>query len=94
MLEITVICVDDKNQPALIPESVRVVEGDEYTVTKVVRMALQKDRTGVELKEKDLKSLNLPYEYWSTERFIVKNPEEILANHAVDNLLNETLNRK
>jgi hypothetical protein len=93
MLEIKVICVDDKNQPALIPESARVVAGEEYTVIRVVRMALQKDRTGVELREIDLKSLNLPYEYYSAERFRVLHPDELLAADAVEDLLNETLNK-
>ena len=37
------ICIDDTGKPSKIPQSEWIVEGKTYTITKIVRMNLQKD---------------------------------------------------
>lgn len=48
------ICIDDTNQPAVLPENLKVKKNKEYTVIYVYKMARQSNILGVVLKEIDL----------------------------------------
>jgi hypothetical protein len=64
------ICIDDKNRPAKVPQHEWIVEGETYTITKIVRMGLQDNKFGVLLKEVQLSSQSFPYELYDADRFI------------------------
>jgi hypothetical protein len=64
------ICIDDKNRPAKVPQYEWIVEGETYTITKIVRMGLQDNKFGVLLKEVQLSSQSFPYELYDADRFI------------------------
>ena len=64
------ICIDSSNKPKKIPDSEWITEGTIYTITKIVRMGLQKDKYGVLLKEVQLSFNSFPYELYDMERFL------------------------
>jgi hypothetical protein len=64
------ICIDASNKPNKIPSNEWVVEGEVYTITRVVRMGLQDNKFGVLLKEVQLSSSSFPYELYDAERFL------------------------
>lgn len=70
------ICIDSSNKPSKIPDSEWVIEGEVYTITRVVRMGLQENKFGVLLKEVQLSSSSFPYELYDAERFL---PIDLLA---------------
>jgi len=70
------ICIDASNKPSKVPESEWVIEGEVYTITRVVRMGLQDNKFGVLLKEVKLSSSSFPYELYDAERFL---PIDLLA---------------
>jgi hypothetical protein len=72
-----VICIDADNKPQNVPVEEWVQEGDMYTVTRIVRMGLQKDIYGFLLKEVQLSSRSFPYELYDSSRFL---PIDILSN--------------
>lgn len=91
MVNIKVICVDDANQPAIIPAELKVVKDQQYTVIRIINMRLQSGQAGVELKELDLKAANLPYEYYLAKRFRPLTEDELAMEEAVEDLISETL---
>lgn len=91
MVNIKVICVDDANQPSIIPAELRVVKDEQYTVIRIINMGLQPGQTGVELKELNLKGANLPYEYYLAKRFRPLTTEELQMEEAFEDLISETL---
>jgi hypothetical protein len=91
MVNIKVICVDDANQPAIIPAELRVVKDEQYTVIRLINMGLQPGQSGVELKELNLRNANLPYEYYLARRFRPLTEEELAMEEAVEDLISETL---
>jgi hypothetical protein len=70
------ICIDSSNKPSKVPDNEWVVEGEIYTITRVVRMGLQENKFGVLLKEVQLSSNSFPYELYDAERFL---PIDLLA---------------
>lgn len=64
------VCIDSSNKPNKIPDSEWITEGTIYTITRIVRMGLQKDKYGVLLKEVQLSSNSFPYELYDMERFL------------------------
>jgi len=72
-----VICIDADNKPQNVPIEEWVQEGDMYTVTRIVRMGLQKNIYGFLLKEIQLSSRSFPYELYDSSRFL---PIGILSN--------------
>ena len=71
-----VICIDADNKPQNVPVEEWVQEGDMYTVTRIVKMGLQKDIYGFLLKEVQLSSRSFPYELYDASRFL---PIELLS---------------
>jgi len=53
-----------------------IVEGETYTITKVIKMGLQDGKYGVLLKEVQLSAESFPYEYYDADRFL---PLDILT---------------
>lgn len=76
-----VICIDSDNKPKNVPVEEWVQEGDMYTVTRIVRMGLQKDTYGYLLKEVQLSSRSFPYELYDAIRFL---PIELLSTMKED----------
>jgi hypothetical protein len=80
-----VICINDKSRPVKIPIEEWIKEGEQYTVTKVVNMGLQKNKLGFLLKEVQLGKKSFPYEYYDADRFapvnevVVKEEAELEA---------------
>jgi len=72
-----VICIDADNKPQNVPVVEWVQEGDMYTVTRIVKMGLQKDIYGFLLKEIQLSSKSFPYELYNASRFL---PIDILSD--------------
>lgn len=91
MVNIKVVCVDDANQPSIIPAELRVVKDEQYTVIRVINMGLQPGQTGVELKELNLRAANLPYEYYLARRFRPLTEDELHMEEAFEDLISETL---
>ena len=71
------VCIDSSNKPKKIPSSEWITEGTTYTITRIVRMGLEKNKFGVLLKEVQLSSQSFPYELYDAARFL---PLDILAN--------------
>ena len=71
------ICIDASNKPNKIPSNEWVIEGEVYTITRVVRMGLQDNKFGVLLKEISLSSDSFPYELYDAERFL---PIDLLSD--------------
>lgn len=65
-----VICIDADKKPKNVPIEEWVKEGETYTVTRIVRMGLQKDIYGFLLKEVQLSSRSFPYELYDSSRFL------------------------
>jgi hypothetical protein len=65
-----VICIDSNNKPKKVPDNEWIIEGETYTVTRIIRMGLQPDTYGFLLKEVQLSSSSFPYEYYSADRFL------------------------
>jgi len=65
-----VICIDADKKPKNVPIEEWVKEGDTYTVTRIVRMGLQKETYGFLLKEVQLSSRSFPYELYDASRFL------------------------
>jgi hypothetical protein len=64
------ICIDASNKPSKVSDNEWVIEGEVYTITRVVRMGLQDNKFGVLLKEVKLSSNSFPYELYDAERFL------------------------
>ena len=71
------VCIDSSNKPKKIPNSEWITEGETYTITRIVRMGLEKNKYGVLLKEVQLSSQSFPYELYDAARFL---PLDILAS--------------
>lgn len=66
---IKAICVDDKNQPIMLPKSHRVKEGNNYHIIRVHPVRGTTSTLGCEVKEIDLTQLMLPVDCFKLDRF-------------------------
>jgi len=71
------VCINNSNKPSKIPQNEWITEGQTYTITRIVRMGLEKNKFGVLLKEVQLSSQSFPYELYDAARFL---PLDILSN--------------
>ena len=71
------VCIDSSDKPSKIPQNEWITEGETYTITRIVRMGLEKNKYGVLLKEVQLSSQSFPYELYDAARFL---PLDILAH--------------
>ena len=83
------ICIDSSDKPSKIPQNEWITEGETYTITRIVRMGLEKNKYGVLLKEVQLSSQSFPYELYDAARFwplnilaIIKEEEEVTDKEA------------
>lgn len=76
-----VICINDSNKPKEIPSDQWIIEGDEYTIVRLVRMAIQGNKMGVLLKEVQIGEESFPYEFYDADRFI---PTELIKKEIVN----------
>jgi hypothetical protein len=79
------ICIDASNKPSKVSESEWLIEGQIYTITRVVRMGLQNNKFGVLLKEVKLSSESFPYELYDADRFIII--DELLKSEQEETIL-------
>lgn len=77
-----VVCINDSNKPKKIPDDQWIKAGDEYTVTRVVRLALQNDKLGLLLKEVKMDDSCFPYKFYDADRFAIVNTSLIAADEA------------
>ena len=71
------VCIDSSDKPFKIPQNEWITEGETYTITRIVRMGLEKNKFGVLLKEVQLSSQSFPYELYDAARFL---PLDILTS--------------
>lgn len=83
-----VICINDRNKPDKVPFEEWIIEGEEYTVTQVVNMALTPGKFGFLLKEVQLGEKSFPYEYYSADRFAVKKTDKLVSEEVKEAELN------
>ena len=83
------ICIDSSDKPSKIPQNEWITEGETYTITRIVRMGLEKNKFGVLLKEVQLSSQSFPYELYDAARFLpldiltsIKEEEEVTVKEA------------
>ena len=84
-----VICINDANKPAKIPQNEWIKEGVIYTVTEVAKMGIQAGKFGYLLKEISLSKESFPYEYYSADRFGVLVDQSLENETEVEELLEE-----
>jgi len=72
-----VICVNDSNKPNKIPLEQWIKKGEQYTVTRLIHLAITPGKMGVLLKEVQLDASCFPYEFYDADRFA---PIELLSN--------------
>ena len=84
-----VICVNDSNKPAKVPADQWVKKGNTYTITRLVRMAIQGNKMGVLLKAISMSPSCFPYEYYDADRFV---PEELYVAEEEEESVSELAN--
>lgn len=62
-------CVDDKNQPAIFTDSMKVKEGEKYHITHIYKMINMGNMFGCDIYEKPIAENYEPYEHWLLSRF-------------------------
>lgn len=72
-----VICINDSNKPLKIPLEQWIKKGEEYTITRLIHLAITPGKMGVLLKEVQLTASCFPYEFYDADRFV---PKELLSN--------------
>lgn len=92
-MEYKVICINSKNCPSGIPTESWIEEGEVYTVIYASNMARQKLVLGYRLAEISLPTTG-DYQYYLADRFRPLTDEDLEAEEAVKQLLEETLERE
>lgn len=67
-MKIKVLCINDENKPAEIPQEKWLVKGKEYHIQHVFNQLQQKGMKGVEVTEIDISNC-LPYNCFDIQRF-------------------------
>ena len=76
-IHVTVICINSDNKPAKIPLKQWIKKGEQYTITRLIHLAITPGKMGVLLKEVQLDASCFPYEFYDADRFI---PTELFFN--------------
>lgn len=84
-----VICIDAKNRPSNIPIENWIEEGETYTVIDAANMAKQGMVLGVKLSEISLPPTS-EFEYYLADRFRPVSEEDLEAEEAVRQLIEES----
>jgi hypothetical protein len=75
-LPLKLICIDDKNKPEEIPDEKWVKYGETYTLINVQFLDVD-NMMGFEIAEITLDKSCFPYHYFTPDRFIPKDDEEL-----------------
>ena len=75
-LPLKLICIDDKNKPDEIPKEKWIKYGETYTLINVQFLDVE-NTMGFELNEITLDKSCFPYHYFTPDRFIPKDDEEL-----------------
>jgi hypothetical protein len=87
-LPLKLICIDDKNKPKEIPDDKWITYGETYTLINVQFLDI-KNTMGFELDEITLDKSCFPYHYFTPDRFIPKDDEEMeQLEKSYDDLIN------
>lgn len=78
-----VLCIDSSKKPIEIPQEQWIEENKIYTVTSVINLPLQPGIAGFLLKEVRLSSDCFPYEFYSSNRFVILKDNEVLEQQEV-----------
>jgi len=70
-----VVCINDKDFPAEVPNHKKLKKGEIYTIVKVVKHIFQGGILGYELEEISLEGCE-PYLYYAASRFSIPVPEK------------------
>jgi hypothetical protein len=90
-LPLKLICIDDKNKPKEIPKEKWVKYGETYTLINVQFLDVE-NTMGFELDEITLDKSCFPYHYFTPDRFIPKDEEELeQLDEAYKELINEDI---
>jgi hypothetical protein len=87
-LPMRIVCTNDKNKPAEIPQNKWVKEGEFYTLIGVQPL-LSSQSIGFQLAEITLDETCFPYHYFNPNRF---EPVDEQAMEELENALEEILN--
>lgn len=71
MVSFKVICINDADQPNVIPISKRVKEGQDYTVIEVKKLMADQGKLAYRLAEIDLTTCCQPYSFFDARRFAI-----------------------
>lgn len=94
MINLKVICINDKNKPDGIPTSKWLVEGSVYTVIQVTKLLIQGGMLGYKLAELNIDDC-FPYQYFAASRFILLgSPSEQWAEDELSRILEEAVNEE
>jgi hypothetical protein len=85
-----VVCINDKRKPSGVPQSSWIKEGDAYTVVGVSKMKRQRDTVGYKLAEVQMPA-DCEYQFYTASRFREQNEDDLMAEKAVEELLNQEL---
>ena len=83
------ICIDSSNKPENISEYEWLEEGMVYTITEIVKMALQNDNLGIALEEVELTKASAPYKYYAIERFLIVPEDSLITLKKTEAALRE-----
>lgn len=87
-LPMKLVCTNDKNKPAEIPQDKWIKEGEFYTLIGVQPL-LSSQSLGFELAEITLDESCFPYHYFNPNRFEPVDAQELQAlENEVDEILN------
>ncbi len=89
-LPLKLICINDRNKPTEIPDDKWIKYGETYTLINVQFLDV-KNQMGFEIDEITLDKSCFPYHYFTTERFIPKDDEELKQlDKSFEELIGET----
>lgn len=77
MLNLEVICIDDKHRPNEVPTNRWVKEGKRYHIIEITKLNMQQGLYGCKLAEINNDDL-FPYQYFRLSRFAVSVSDELL----------------
>jgi hypothetical protein len=90
MMNLKVVCINDKNRPESIPLDRWVKKDKEYTIIEINKMNIQGGILGCKLAEINNDDL-FPYSHFSLERFAMYQPPSKKELAEADLLVEELL---
>jgi hypothetical protein len=85
-----VVAINDKQKPSSVPSSSWIKYGEVYTVVDAAKMARQRGTLGYKLAEVEFPE-GCEYQYYTSSRFRPYTEDDMEAERAVEELLEEEL---